>query len=57
LEYCELTVAGRLALRGGTTVLATLPGAPLRLPSLANHLDRSVREGLTLDPQRHLQPV
>jgi len=53
----ELTVAGRLALRGGTTVLATLPGAPLRLPSLAIHLDRSVREGLTLDPQRHLQPV
>jgi aspartyl aminopeptidase len=53
----ELTVAGRLALRGGTTVLAKLPGAPLRLPSLAIHLDRSVREGLTLDPQRHLQPV
>ena len=53
----ELTVAGRLALRGGTTTLVTLPGAPLRLPSLAIHLDRSVREGLTLDPQRHLQPV
>ncbi len=53
----ELTVAGRLALRGGSTVLAKLPGAPLRLPSLAIHLDRSVREGLTLDPQRHLQPV
>jgi aspartyl aminopeptidase len=34
-----------------------LPGAPLRLPSLAIHLDRSVREGLTLDPQRHLVPV
>jgi aspartyl aminopeptidase len=53
----ELTVAGRLALRGGTTTLVKLPGAPLRLPSLAIHLDRSVREGLTLDPQRHLQPV
>jgi len=53
----ELTVAGRLALRGGTTMLVKLPGAPLRLPSLAIHLDRSVREGLTLDPQRHLQPV
>ncbi|KQS68213.1 aminopeptidase [Modestobacter sp. Leaf380] len=53
----DLTVAGRLALRGGTTTLVTLPGAPLRLPSLAIHLDRSVREGLTLDPQRHLQPV
>jgi aspartyl aminopeptidase len=53
----ELTVAGRVALRGGTTALVHLPGAPLRLPSLAIHLDRGVREGLTLDPQRHLVPV
>jgi aspartyl aminopeptidase len=53
----ELTVAGRVALRGGATTLVRLPGAPLRLPSLAIHLDRSVREGLTLDPQRHLVPV
>ena len=53
----ELTVAGRLALRGGRTVLVQLPGAPLRLPSLAIHLDRSVRDGLTLDPQRHLVPT
>jgi aspartyl aminopeptidase len=53
----ELTVAGRVVLRGGATVLIRLPGAPLRLPSLAIHLDRSVREGLTLDPQKHLVPV
>ncbi|TKJ22876.1 M18 family aminopeptidase [Blastococcus sp. CCUG 61487] len=53
----ELTVAGRVALRGGRTALVRLPGAPLRFPSLAIHLDRSVREGLTLDPQRHLVPV
>jgi aspartyl aminopeptidase len=58
----ELTVAGRVALRGGSltspaTALVRLPGAPLRLPSLAIHLDRSVREGLTLDPQKHLVPV
>jgi aspartyl aminopeptidase len=53
----ELTVAGRVALRGGSTALVRLPGAPLRLPSLAIHLDRGVREGLTLDPQRHLVPV
>jgi aspartyl aminopeptidase len=53
----ELTVAGRVVLRGGETALVRLPGAPLRLPSLAIHLDRSVREGLTLDPQRHLVPV
>jgi aspartyl aminopeptidase len=53
----ELTVAGRVALRGGAAELVRLPGAPLRLPSLAIHLDRSVREGLTLDPQKHLVPV
>jgi aspartyl aminopeptidase len=53
----ELTVAGRVVLRDGGTALVRLPGAPLRLPSLAIHLDRSVREGLTLDPQRHLVPV
>ncbi len=53
----ELTVAGRVALRGGEVRLVMLPGAPLRFPSLAIHLDRAVREGLTLDPQRHLVPV
>ncbi|WP_164699766.1 M18 family aminopeptidase [Modestobacter sp. KNN46-3] len=53
----ELTVAGRVALRGGGTALVRLPGAPLRLPSLAIHLDRSVRDGLKLDPQRELVPV
>jgi aspartyl aminopeptidase len=53
----ELTAAGRVALRGGRTALVRLGGAPLRLPSLAIHLDRGVREGLTLDPQRHLVPV
>ncbi len=57
----ELTVAGRLAVRGADgdvqTLPVALPGAPLRLPSLAVHLDRAVREGLTLDPQRHLVPV
>ena len=56
----ELTVAGRLAVRDGDDVRmvgVVLPGAPLRIPSLAIHLDRSVREGLTLDPQRHLVPL
>ncbi len=53
----ELTVAGRVVLRGGRSVPVRLDGAPLRLPSLAIHLDRGVREGLTLDPQRHLVPV
>jgi aspartyl aminopeptidase len=46
-----------VVLRGGGTALVRLPGAPLRLPSLAIHLDRGVRDGLKLDPQRHLVPV
>src|SRR3954465_13781233 len=53
----ELTVAGRVVLRGGGTALVRLAGAPLRLPSLAIHPDRGVRDGLKLDPQRHLVPV
>ena len=32
-------------------------GPLLRIPQLAIHLDRKVNEGLTLDKQRHLQPV
>ena len=53
----ELTVAGRLATRDGGLHRVVLPGAPLRLPSLAIHLDRGVRDGLVLDPQRHLVPL
>jgi aspartyl aminopeptidase len=57
----ELTLAGRVAVRGGDGEVdlrhVVLPGAPLRLPSLAIHLDRSVRDGLKLDPQRHLVPL
>ena len=53
----ELTVAGRLATRDGGLHPVVLPGAPLRLPSLAIHLDRGVRDGLVLDPQRHLVPL
>ena len=53
----ELTVAGRLVVRGGGQHLAVLPGGPLRLPSLAIHLDRSIRDGLVLDPQRQLVPL
>ena len=57
----ELTVAGRLAVRAADGSielrLAVLPGGPVRLPSLAIHLDRSVRDGLVLDPQTQLVPV
>ncbi len=53
----ELTVAGRLVLRDGSDHRVVLPGGPVRLPSLAIHLDRAVREGLKLDPQTQLVPV
>jgi aspartyl aminopeptidase len=57
----ELTVAGRLAVRGPDRGVelhpVRLPGGPVRLPSLAIHLDRGVRDGLKLDPQTQLVPV
>ncbi|MGP5079385.1 M18 family aminopeptidase [Brachybacterium sp. JB7] len=53
----ELRLAGRLALADGRTVLVST-GPVLRVPQLAVHLDRAVnKDGLQLDPQRHLQPV
>jgi aspartyl aminopeptidase len=57
----DLTLAGRVAVRepdGSIGMrLMQLPGAPLRIPSLAIHLNREVRDGLKLDPQRHLVPL
>jgi aspartyl aminopeptidase len=53
----ELTIAGRVTLPSGVTELVKLEKTTLRLPSLAIHLDGSVREGLTLDPQRQLVPL
>ncbi|PWH06431.1 M18 family aminopeptidase [Brachybacterium endophyticum] len=53
----ELRLAGRLVLRGGREVLVET-GPLLRIPQLAVHLDRGVNtQGLTLDPQKHMQPV
>lgn len=57
----DLTIAGRVALRCGDGVEQRplhLPGAPLRIPSLAIHLNREIREeGLKVDPQRHTAPL
>ena len=57
----DLTVAGRVVTvdAGGTrSHLVRLPGAPLRIPSLAIHLDRAVRtEGFAPNPQQHLVPI
>ncbi len=58
----DLTLAGRVAVRGSDETphshLVCLPGAPLRIPSLAIHLNREVRDqGLKLNPAQHLVPV
>jgi aspartyl aminopeptidase len=53
----DLTVAGRVVLRDGSVQLVRLEASPLRMPSLAIHLDRGVNDGLVLDKQRHLVPV
>ncbi len=52
----DLGVAGRVtAVDGEERLFAT--GPAMTIPQLAPHLDRSVDERLTLDRQRHLQPV
>lgn len=57
----DLTLAGRVALLSDgvvTTRLIHVQRPLLRIPSLAIHLFREIREeGLKLDPQRHLVPV
>ena len=52
----ELELAGRLVTADGTVHLVR-SGPLLRIPQLAIHLDREVNKGLTLDRQRHLQPI
>ena len=53
----DLKLAGRVVLTNGEEALVHT-GPYLRVPQLAVHLDRAVnREGLKLDPQKHLQPI
>jgi aspartyl aminopeptidase len=53
----DLGLAGRLSLRDGTTCLVNVDRPLLRVAQLAIHLDRSANDALTLDRQRHLQPL
>lgn len=57
----DLSLAGRIAVLddgGVTSRLVRFDRPLLRIPSLAIHLYREIREqGLKLDPQRHLVPV
>src|SRR5882757_513766 len=54
----DLGLAGRLSLRDGTHLLVNVDRPLLRVAQLAVHLDRGVNDnGLTLDKQRHLQPL
>jgi len=52
----ELELAGRLVTTDGVEHLVRT-GAFLRIPQLAVHLDRTANEALSLDRQRHLNPV
>jgi len=54
----DLSVAGRVVLAGGQTVLVDLERAVCRIPNLAIHLNRDVNsQGLQLNAQTHLPPV
>lgn len=53
----DLGVAGALTMADGGTRLVDVHRGVARVPQLAVHLDRSVNDGLKLDPQQHLRPV
>lgn len=52
----DLGLAGRIVTRNGVERLVATE-AVARIPQLAIHLDREANAGLTLDRQRHVQPV
>ncbi len=52
----DLGLAGRIVTRAGDEHLVCTD-AVARIPQLAIHLDREANSGLTLDRQRHVQPI
>ncbi|ARJ05651.1 M18 family aminopeptidase [Cnuibacter physcomitrellae] len=52
----EIELAGRLVTRGGDELLVRT-GPFFRIPQLAVHLDRTSSDTVSLDRQRHTQPV
>lgn len=52
----DLGLAGRMVTRDGTEHMVATE-AVARIPQLAIHLDREANSALTLDRQRHVQPV
>jgi aspartyl aminopeptidase len=54
----DLSLAGRVTLAGGETRLVRFDEPLCRIANLAIHLNRDVnREGLVLNPQKHLSPL
>jgi len=54
----DLSIAGRVTLRGNRSALVKLERTVCRIPNLAIHLDREVNtRGLVLNPQTHLVPL
>lgn len=54
----DLSIAGRVSMRDGSTRLVRFGRTLLRIPSLAIHLNRKVNtEGLQLDAQKHMSAI
>jgi aspartyl aminopeptidase len=54
----DLSLAGRVSMKDGSTRLVRFGCALLRVPSLAIHLNRQVNtEGLKLNAQKHITPI
>lgn len=53
----DLSLAGRISLRGGQSRLLRIDEPLCRIPNLAIHLNRDVNASLTLNPQTQMLPL